>query len=75
MVGTRSPADDEDAAGPSTSAAAAAAARRATSALNEETLDALVVDWLREEAEREKVRCCFCLNGSAVMSSTRWVWF
>lgn len=46
MVGTRFP-EDYRAAGPLTPAAAA---------LNETELDALVVEWLREDAEREKVR-------------------
>ena len=79
MVGTRSPVGEED-AGLSTAAAALTAAGRTASAdVNEATLDALVVEWLQEEAEKEKVRSGVFLlllahlGGSVVMSATRWV--
>lgn len=54
MVGTRSPGDEED-AGPS-SALGAASPTTEKRCINEATLDALVVEWLREEGEKEKVR-------------------
>jgi len=81
MVGTRSPAleEAEGAVAGSNARAGAAATNAAPSPstfVNEATLDSLVVEWLKEEKEEQKVKQCFvCVDGSEAMCSRATSWF